>query len=219
MNLDFILSEISRKFEIDFKKLQEFVKEIDTSYSNENKLVNDNHQNNNKEIILPFCGFIDTAKCNAVIYNHGLYTQCNNLANDFCKKCKTNRKYGTIQERAKYELGKFTPDNSRYEIPYDKFIKKMKYDLDDVKRELAKKNLRYQLIDNLKTASTSRGRPKKTIVNLDDRTEDCEEEIEVEKVSIEGRLYYKTSEDVLLDIRSHDICGILVENSIISINK
>ena len=44
--------------------------------------------------------------------------------------------------------------------------------------------------------------------------EDSEEEIEVEKVEIEERWYYKTNEDVLLDIKSHKICGILVKGKI-----
>ena len=219
MNLDIILCEISNEFNIDLEKLTQFVKKIHISDPDDKKILNENMEHKQTQIILPFCGVIDSNKCKAVVYNHGLYTQCNNLAKDFCKKCKTARKYGTIQERAQYELGKFTPDNLKYEISYSKFIKKMKYDIDDVKRELAKNNLQYQLIDNLKPGSTSRGRPKKTIVNLDDISDKSEEEIEVEKVSIEGRLYYKTSEDVLLDIRSHDICGILVENSIRSINK
>ena len=48
---------------------------------------------------------------------------------------------------------------------------------------------------------------------------DSDEEIEVEKVEIEERWYYKTSEDVLLDIKSHNICGILVDGKIISIDN
>ena len=71
---------------------------------------------------------------------------------------------------------------------------------------------------------------KKNIISLDreDKKEgklcigkdsDSDEEIEVEKVEIEERWYYKTSEDVLLDIESHNICGILVDGKIISIDN
>ena len=49
--------------------------------------------------------------------------------------------------------------------------------------------------------------------------QDSEEEIEVEKVEIEERWYYKTNEDVLLDIKNHNICGILVNGKIKSIDN
>ena len=49
--------------------------------------------------------------------------------------------------------------------------------------------------------------------------DESEEEIEVEKIEIDKRLYYKTNEDVLLDIRSNNICGILVNGKIVSIDK
>ena len=48
---------------------------------------------------------------------------------------------------------------------------------------------------------------------------ESEEEIEVEKIEIEGVMYYKTCEDVLLDVMSHKIMGILVNEKIESINN
>ena len=48
---------------------------------------------------------------------------------------------------------------------------------------------------------------------------DSDEEIEVEKIVIENSFYYKTKEDVILDIKSHEIKGILVNGKIESINQ
>ena len=224
MNIDYILHQISKHYKIDLNELTLFVSKL----NNSNTDTHINIDNKISDIILPFCGFIDENKCNGVVYNHGLYTQCNNLADDLCKKCKSNKKYGTIQERAKYDLGKFTPDGIKYEVPYDKFIKKMKYDLNDVKNELARRNLSYPLIENLKQKPVARGRPKKNIISVEAEEgmekecrlcQDSEEEIEVEKVEIEERWYYKTNEDVLLDIKNHNICGILVNGKIKSIDN
>ena len=117
MSTEYLIDEISKHFNINLCELREFVNKLETANSLRVNKMMDN-------IILPFCGFIDDNKCYGVIYNHGLYTQCNNLADTFCKKCKTSRKYGTIQERAKHELGKFSPDNKKHEVAYDKFIKK-----------------------------------------------------------------------------------------------
>ena len=223
MNIDYIINEISNHYNINLEELKLFVNKIDKDGSINNRSVyNYNLNDKNNDIILPFCGFIDNNKCFGVVYNHGLYTQCNTLTDGFCKKCKTNKKYGTIQERAKYPLGKFTPDNSRFEVPYEKFMKKMNYNLNDVMMELKKRNLSYPLISNLKKTETSRGRPKKNIINMEVEKlsgVESEEEIEVEKIEIEGVMYYKTCEDVLLDVMSHKIMGILVNEKIESINN
>ena len=45
-----------------------------------------------------------------------------------------------------------------------------------------------------------------------------EEEIEVEKIVIDGVEYYKTDEDVILDKVGHDIIGLYVNGKIESIN-
>ena len=219
MNSDYIIDQISKHFNIDNVELREFINKLENNnfiYKN----INTDSYSQSSNIILPFSGFIDNSKCFGVIYNHGLYTQCNNLADTFCKKCKTNRKYGTIQERAKYELGKFTPDNKKYEVAYDKFMKKMNYNLSDVKNELIKHNLTYPLIDNLKQKPSCRGRPKKNITCLETSVAstctDTDEEIEVEEIKIEDDLYYRTNEDVILDRESHEIIGILVNGKIIN---
>jgi len=48
---------------------------------------------------------------------------------------------------------------------------------------------------------------------------EVDEEIEVETIEIDGSVYYKTEEGVLLDRMSHDIVGLYVNGKIESINN
>jgi hypothetical protein len=208
-----LIIDISKKFNIDYKILYEFV--ADKTSQNVKDIENETYNN----IILPFCGFIYTNKCKAVVYNHGLYTQCTNDSETFCNKCKNNcLKYGNIEDRSKFELGKFVT-NDKKEIDYNKFIKKMKYNISDVLQALRKNNLEYKLLD-CSSEKKGRGRPKKQIKNLEiPDKEESDEEIEVEKVNIDGIEYYQTAENVLLDMKTHDIIGINVNNKIKMIEK
>jgi len=217
---DKLVFSISKKFNINFNDLLEFVKSQGSEASSSGYTDQDNSKNFiNTNIILPFCGVIYEKKCKAVIYNHGLYTQCLNDSHDFCSKCKnSNLKYGDINARAKFELGKFEI-NGRKEIDYNKFIKKMKYNIQDVLDVLRSKNLEYNLLD-CSCVKKGRGRPKKNIKNLEiPEKEDSEEEIEVEIVIINGVEYYQTQEQVLLDRVSHEVVGLNVNNKIEKIEK
>tara|TARA_B100001094_G_C17618770_1_gene524806 strand:- start:4 stop:543 length:540 start_codon:yes stop_codon:yes gene_type:complete len=115
-----------------------------------------------KDIILPFCGVINDKCCKAVIYNHGLYTQCTKeTINEVCKAC-SKLKYGRIEERNKSKLGEFVTPEGKKEIPYDKFISKKDYNIEDVRIALNLLNLSYDLKENKDTLpKKSRGRPKK----------------------------------------------------------
>ena len=75
------------------------------------------------------------------------------------QKCE-NQKYGTIYDRQQYEVGKFITKNGKKELHYGKFIKKMKYNVDDVKRYFSVNNIDFMdyFIDE---KSKSRGRPRK----------------------------------------------------------
>lgn len=55
----------------------------------------------------------------------------------------------------------------------------------------------------------NRGRPKKIISESD-----SEEEIEVEKIKINGKEYLKTAESVILSIDNYDIIGIYKDGNI-----
>ena len=212
MDTNHLLLIVAEQYNINYDELILFVnKSCHLELSRYEKEFVENSKS--KTIILPFCNFIYKDHCNGVIYNHGLYTQCNNIADNLCKKCIKNLKYGTIQERSKHELGKFVSPLGKKEVDYEHFIKKMDYNIDDVIAKLKSENLTYTFLKYAsKEATKSRGRPKKMVNNI---TEDETDEIEVTKINIDGIYYYKTAENVLLDINTHDIIGIYKNETII----
>ena len=183
---------------------------LDKNFTRDKNILEEKNTDN---IILPFCGKIIETNCKAVIYNHGLYTQCEEKQTglDICKKCK-NLKYGRIEDRASFKKNSFKY-NGKLEIPYEKFIKKMNYDIDIVKRVLDNKGLTFEF-ETLNEIKNNRGRPKKVVIESD-----SEEEIEVEKIKIDGKDYLKTSESVLLTIDTYDIVGIYKNGNIEKVNS
>lgn len=170
-------------------------------------------QMNTKNIILPFCGVINERNCKAIIYNHGLYTQCTKETNnEICKGC-CKLKYGRIEERLKSKPGEFITPEGKKEIPYEKFISKMGYNYDDVNRELKLYNLSYDLkeIKN-NQEKKGRGRPKKVEKQQDNDEE--KEEIDVIKITVNGNMYFKTKENILLNIYDYEIVGVLKNGNI-----
>jgi hypothetical protein len=172
-----------------------------------------------KDIILPFCGVINENCCKAIVYNHGLYTQCPKETTDvICKIC-SKLKYGRVEERIKYKIGCFVTPDGKKEIPYTKFISKMNYNIDDVKSALKIANLVYDLSkQDEKSKKKGRGRPKKIqneeSDNDDNDENDENEEIEVTKIEINGTSYFKTSENILLNIENYQVEGIFKNNTI-----
>ena len=163
-------------------------------------------------IILPYSGKIYNDRCKGIIFNHGLYTQCCEKINiGFCKNCEI-QKYGSIYEREKYELGKYVSPTGKAELQYSKFIKKMNYNIEDVKKCFIANNIDFMdYFEDCKTKT--RGRPRKE-TNVELRKNIDEDTLEVVKVTISNNEYYKSKEGVLLDILSYDIIGILKDNKI-----
>ena len=166
-----------------------------------------------KDIILPFCGIINEKCCKAVIYNHGLYTQCNKeTTNEVCKAC-SKLKYGRIEERIKSKPGEFVTPEGKKELPYDKFMNKMGYSFDDVNTALKLSGLSYDLKEKKDTPQKrGRGRPKKVQKEESDNEE--KEEIEVTKIEINGKMYFKTTENILLNTDNYEVVGLLKNGNI-----
>lgn len=169
----------------------------------------ESNSNIKSNIILPFCGKINSECCKAVVFNHGLYTQCNNITDDrICKSC-TKLKYGDIYNRNSVKLGSFKTSDGKKEIDYTKFIHKMGYKMSDVKQCLKDNNLDHPILlytVNNDTAKRGRGRPKKGEI-LEEKGDELDDTIEVVKVYIDSVLYYKTKENILLDSETHTILG------------
>jgi len=113
-------------------------------------------------IILPFNYKINEKCCKGIVFNHGLYTQCTKQSkNKLCKVCE-KEKYGSIEKRILSPKGTFISNEGKNEVPYDKFIKKMNYNIEDVIRELKNNNIDYDLNHLLyENEKKNKGRPKK----------------------------------------------------------
>ena len=183
---------------------------ITDSKNNNNNTTNNNNNTNNKDvsgnIILPFCGKINYECCKAIVYNHGLFTQCTNKSsNEVCKSC-SKLKYGKISDRIGVKKNEFITSNGKKEIPYETFMKKMNYNIDDVRRELNKFDLKYEFdIKENNIKKRGRGRPKKNETSSDNESD---VEIEVEKVCINGKNYYKTENGVYLDVDTNEVVNL-----------
>ena len=139
-----------------------------------------------KKYILPYSGIINSSNCNAIVYNHGLYTQCSNVAIEFCNKCKNNHKYGTINDRKKYELGKYITPLGKKEIEYNIIIKKHNYNIKELEYVFKKNSIPMLYLPE------------------PDISMECET-IEVVNVLIDGKMCLRTSNGIILDIESYEI--------------
>tara|TARA_Y100000389_G_scaffold72874_1_gene69598 strand:- start:322 stop:981 length:660 start_codon:yes stop_codon:yes gene_type:complete len=186
---------------------------LDNTFKITDNINDTSSKHHTKDIILPFCGVINDKCCKAVIYNHGLYTQCTKeTINEVCKTC-SKLKYGRIEERNKSKLGEFVTPEGKKEIPYDKFIRKKDYNIKDVRNALNLLNLSYDLKENKDTLpKKSRGRPKK--VQKEESDNDENEEIEVTKIEINGKIYFKTQDNVILNIDNYEVVGIYKNGTI-----
>lgn len=190
---------------------------LDNTFQISNNIPDNRPDNKSKiepiDVILPFCGIINEKCCKAVIYNHGLYTQCTKeTTNEVCKAC-SKLKYGRIEERIKNKPGEFVTPEGKKEIPYDKFMTKMGYSFDDVNTALKLLGLVYDLKEKKETPQKKgRGRPKKVQKEESDNEE--KEEIEVTKIEINGKMYFKTSENILLNIDSYEVVGLFKNGNI-----
>ena len=209
---------LSKHFNITEKSLNEFL--------NQNNNIDKENNKSETKFIIPYFGVINKDCCKAIIYNHGLYTQCTTKTSlEVCKSCKS-LKYGTIEDRLKCKPGElFVLKNGKKETDYKKIIKKFKYNISELKLYFEKNNINYNLDDEEVNSNTGkRGRPRKVGIESErcfvkeedelikeegDVEGDVEEdEIDVEEINIEGSEYYLTVENVVLDKKSHRIVGI-----------
>jgi hypothetical protein len=88
----------------------------------------------------------------------------------------------------------------------------MNYNIEDVKKCFIANNIDFMdYFEDCKTKT--RGRPRKE-TSVEVRKNTDEDTLEVVRVTVSGKDYYKSKEGVLLDIESYDICGILKDNNI-----
>ena len=92
------------------------------------------------EMVLPFCGVVESSWCMGVRFNHGLHTQCTNGPMNGCKYCKTCQKsaansasgkpqYGDIEDRLTGALLEYRDPKGKLTTCYANVARKLKLDL------------------------------------------------------------------------------------------
>ena len=92
------------------------------------------------EMVLPFCGVVESSWCMGVRFNHGLHTQCTNGPMNGGKYCKTCQKsaansasgkpqYGDIEDRTTGALLEYRDPKGKLTTCYANVAKKLKLDL------------------------------------------------------------------------------------------
>jgi hypothetical protein len=138
-----------------------------------------------KEIPLPYVpSMLNENGCNAIVYNFGLFTQCENEptetlgTNKFCKSCvKETEKFnnlvpkcGTIHQRKAANMFEYKDNRGRKPITYSKVLDKLNVNKDDALDYLKTFN-NTELLDQFnfqeqEPAKLKRGRPKKEIIEI-----------------------------------------------------
>lgn len=172
---------------------------------------------NQEEMIKPFDGTVYDDQCKAIVYNHGLYTQCPNICSgEYCSSICKKQKYGHINTRKNFPKGTYVLHNGKKELPYSKVCNRLK------KSSVKKSVERIYTEDSGDEIQSSenkpkRGRPKNPrkitteIDDLSDSDESVGEEIEVKKIVIGVKEYLKSVENILYDIKSHKVVGKYLE--------
>lgn len=192
--------------------------------------------NRMEETIKPFDGIVKQNCCKAVIYNHGLYTQCTNeCSREFCSSVCKKLKYGHINSRKNYPVGSYVLENGKREICYQKVKKRLE------KKERNDKNVS-RIITNdsdtddeetveLSVVKNARGRPKmltkeveikidtseKQHYKLDEDDDSNIEEVLVRRETIDGKEYLVSDNNIVFDSKSLKMIGRRINGKVKSV--
>ena len=189
-----------------------------------------------EELVKPFDGIVKQNCCKAVVYNHGLYTQCTNVCSrEFCSSVCKKLKYGHINVRKNYPVGAYVLENGKREISYQKVKKRLE------KKERNDKNIS-RIITNdsdteeddpveLSVVKNARGRPKmstkeieieidtseKSQDKLDEEDDSNIEEVLVRRETIDGKEYLVSDNNIVFDSKSLKMIGRRVNGKVKSV--
>ena len=124
-----------------------------------------------KTIPLPWLGHVNENCCRALIYNNGLYTQCNNVSEEYCQACIDKKESnngsfdcGTVEDRLKKD---FSGMNGKGVKPYGNILKLKKISREEVLVYAKEQGI--EIPEQLFQVETrGRGRPKKVSTAVDD---------------------------------------------------
>ena len=99
------------------------------------------------KIPLPFYGFIHEDKCQAIVLNNRLYTQCKfSISEDvYCGHHCKKRKYGVINDR----LNSSWAPNGPSPLPYKKVIEKLNIDMNEALRVIDELNIKEEYLNGI----------------------------------------------------------------------
>ena len=189
-----------------------------------------------EEMVKPFDGIVKQNCCKAVVYNHGLYTQCTNMCSrEFCSSVCKKLKYGHINVRKNYPVGAYVLENGKREISYQKVKKRLE------KKERNDKNVS-RIITNdsdtddedtieLSVVKNARGRPKMlskdveiqidTSEKKDDKLEEDDdsniEEVLVRRETIDGKEYLVSDNNIVYDSKTLKMIGRKINGKVKSV--
>lgn len=123
-----------------------------------------------KSVMLPWCGVVLSGRCNALVLNGGLYTQCMKESELYCKGCVNKKEknggvfvYGTVEDRLRCGLLEYKDSKGKGEVLYSKVMKKEGISREEA--ELAAGELGWVIPESYfeLCMSSKRGRPKKNV--------------------------------------------------------
>jgi hypothetical protein len=134
-----------------------------------------------EKVRLPFTGACDATLCQAVAYNHGLFTQCEKkpLENhSYCVKCQAQADQnasgkpdcGNMEDRLASPMYDYKDNKGRSPVAYTKIMKKYGYTKEQVEAEFAKLNGDAELnalFFEEPEKKKNTGRPKKEAVSTE----------------------------------------------------
>ena len=161
-------------------KLEEALKFLNIEKQEEKREEKKSITKGKNQILLPFCGVINSDWCNGVRLNYGLYTQCTNdkdKKTGFCKTCLKqgekngtgNPTYGTIQERANAG-NDFRDPKGKPPVRYANIMEKFDISKEDAMKAASDLGLVIPE-EELEVKVVKRGRPKKSVAVSDTDSE------------------------------------------------
>lgn len=206
-------SEINKESENNIKSLTQ--KKLDSKLTCTKKI-----NTVNKELPKAFDGIVYQDRCKAVVFNHGLYTQCTNkCTGEYCSYMCKKLKYGHINTRKDFPAGTYILSNGKREIKLSKLIKRLsKKEGDGLIERVYTQDSDDESHNSIENIVTKRGRPKKIKKRIEYREDDSEDDSEddgeydregllemilVRKQRVDGERCYISEKDKMYSIKKN----------------
>ena len=158
------VEELEVKYEVELEK--ESVLDVELEVKKKDVSIN-------KRVTLPWCGEVLSGRCNALVLNCGLYTQCMKESELYCKGCMNKKEkngdvfmYGTVEERLRCEMLEYKDSKGKCEVLYSSVMKKEGISREEAEVEAGK--LGWVIPESyFEVKASKRGRPKKNVEKED----------------------------------------------------